>query len=181
MDEKIRCFVSLDLPAEAITELKRLQKVLPPYSGTVTEEQNLHLTLKFLGDITPQKIEEVKQRLTTLAATIEPFKVKTGAVGAFSRDFVRLIWAKLEGCDPVQKAIDNTLDGLFSREQRFMGHLTIARIKGIGEKHFFLERLDKIKPEPVEFMVTEFKLKKSTLGEKFPIYEDIATFKLTKE
>jgi 2'-5' RNA ligase len=83
-------------------------------------------------------------------------------------------------CEELQKEIDNSLKNLFPREERFMGHATIARVKAINEKRSFIERIKSIKPRFKEFEVKTFVLKKSILTPEGPTYEDVETFEFNK-
>ena len=79
----------------------------------------------------------------------------------------------------MQKQVDEALDGLFDKEFRFMGHITIARVKKVNNKDKFFEFLKKIKAKEVEFNVTSFKLMKSELFPKGPEYKVIEEFFLS--
>ena len=61
-----RCFIAIDLPREAINSIKDIQKLLKKqslFNGKFTETENLHLTLKFLGEIDEEKIGGIKKKL----------------------------------------------------------------------------------------------------------------------
>ena len=61
----MRCFIGIDLPIEVIIEIQRIQKKLEPnFIGRLTSSENLHLTLKFLGEIESRIINDVKKRLS---------------------------------------------------------------------------------------------------------------------
>ena len=171
-----RCFIAIDLPENIKKEIIQIQKSLPEFKGKLTEEENLHLTLKFLGEISDETANEVKERLKKIK--FKKFKSNLKGLGVFSEQFIRIVWMKLENCDELQKEIDNSLRDLFKKEERFMSHLTIARVKAVKDKKLFIETLEKIKVKPVEFSVDSFKLKKSVLTEKGPIYEDLLKVEL---
>ncbi|MBS3080654.1 RNA 2',3'-cyclic phosphodiesterase [Candidatus Pacearchaeota archaeon] len=143
--------------------------------GKYTELENLHLTLKFLGEINNEKLEKVKKRLSELK--FEEFTAKLDKIGIFSGKTPRVLWIKLKGADILQREIDNVLEDLFEKEKRFMGHITIARIKYIKEKKELIEYLKKIKTD-IRFTVDKFYLKKSTLLPEGPIYEVIEEYPL---
>ena len=167
----MRCFIAIDLPETIKDEIIKIQKQIPEFKGKLIEKENLHLTLKFLGEISEEMIKKVKEKLEKIK--FNKFNAKLGEVGIFSESFVRIVWLKLENCDELQKEIDSALADLFKKEERFMSHLTIARVKFIQDKKDFIEKLKKIEVKPVEFEVNNFLLKKSTLTEKGPIYEDL--------
>ena len=58
----MRCFIGINLPSTAIKEIERLQNIIEPYfNGKITESKNLHLTLKFLGEINNDTLKKVKK------------------------------------------------------------------------------------------------------------------------
>jgi RNA 2',3'-cyclic 3'-phosphodiesterase len=177
----VRIFIALDLPREAINETKKIQCLLRKkamFNGKYTEPENLHLTLKFLGEISEEKIEEVKKRLGEIK--LEGFDCETGDVGVFSKSVVKIIWIKLNGRGvwDLQKQIDEKLKDLFEREERFMSHITIARVKKAYDKKGFLEYLGSVKPKKIRFRISKFVLKKSELLPLGPVYTDLEEYLL---
>jgi 2'-5' RNA ligase len=176
--ELIRTFISIDLPKRVQKEVKKLQDELPGFEGKRTEPENLHLTLKFLGEINEEKIIEVKKRLKEIK--FKRFESEIDEIGYFSPEFIRIIWIHLSNCDELQELIDEKLKGLFKPEYRFMSHVTIARVKYLKNKNYFLGELKKIKiPSGLKFKVNNFELKKSTLTPDGPIYEILERYNLT--
>jgi 2'-5' RNA ligase len=180
----MRCFIALDLPLEAVTEIENIQNKLKKkvlFNGKFTERDNLHLTLKFFGEIDEGKIEEVKKRLQQVK--FENFNVGLGEVGVFNKKVVRIIWIKLngKGIFDLQKQIDEKLKSLFSVEERFMCHITIARVKSVGAKKELFEYLKSIKPKNMKFKIGSFSFKKSELLENGPIYENLEEYNFVKE
>ena len=172
----MRCFIAIDIPKEVKDEIAKIQKLLPEFEGKLTEKENLHLTLKFLGEVSPEEIEKVKERLGKIK--LKRFSASLGGLGIFSESFVRIVWIKLGNCDELQGKVDYFLKDLFKKEERFMGHLTIARVKQIGDKKKFLDLLGKVKYPKTEFEVDKISLKNSVLTKKGPIYEDIFSVSL---
>jgi 2'-5' RNA ligase len=177
-----RAFICVEFPDEVIKEIARIQELVNKvkFTGKLTELENLHLTLKFLGEIDDEKLEKAKKELGKI--DFSSMKLKLGRIGVFSyRGNPRIVWIKLEGkaIHDLQKKIDDVLAGSFGPEERFMGHLTIARIKYVKDKKRFMEHIDSIKVKPIAFDCSEFKLKKSELKELGPSYSDIEIYKLT--
>ena len=172
----MRTFISINISEEIRKEIKKIQDFLPEFSGKKTELENLHLTLKFLGEIDIEKLEEVKKRLRKIK--IEKFKTEIDEIGIFSPNFIRIVWLHMKDCDNLQKQIDNALKNLFEPEKRFMSHLTIARIKGIKDKKRFLQDLEKIKIEKIKFKVDKFYLMKSELTAEGPRYSVLEEYNL---
>ena len=172
----MRTFISIDIPEEVGDKIKNIQDALPEFYGKKTEHENLHLTLKFLGEIDEQKIEEVKNKLKEIK--LKKFESEIDCIGVFSEKFVRIVWLHLNNCGELQKIVDDKLEDLFPLEKRFMSHLTIARVKKLKDKNEFLKKLDEIKIPEIKFNVKSFKLKKSTLTEQGPVYETAEEYKL---
>jgi RNA 2',3'-cyclic 3'-phosphodiesterase len=177
-DEFIRCFVALDLSREVMDYISELQEIIKKqnlFTGKFTEVENLHLTLKFLGEIEQEKVEAVKNKLKEIK--FPAFEVKLGNVGTFGeRGYIRVIWAELIGAYNLQKQVDNALKDMFPVEERFMGHITIARVKNIKDRNALLDYLKKIKTKEIKFKVDKFFLKKSILQPDGPVYDDIEEY-----
>ncbi len=175
--EIIRTFISIDIPKKIQKEIRKLQDELPGFEGGRTDPENLHLTLKFLGEINEEKIGEVKNKLKKVK--FKKFDTEVDDVGVFSPKFVKIVWVHLKNCNRLQKLIDEGLKDLFPREERFMSHVTIARVKYLKNKNYFLGEMDKIKiPPGLKFKVNNFELKKSTLTPDGPIYETLERYTL---
>jgi len=172
----MRVFIALDLPRKAINEIKKVQEIIKRkklFDGKLIESENVHLTLKFLGEIDEDKIKKVRQKLKEIK--FDDFEVNLGDVGIFSKRFIKIIWIKLlgKGVFELQKRIDEKLEELFEKEFRFMSHITIARVNRVYDKRGFLDYIKKIKIKKIKFKINKFFLKKSELFPSGPVYEDI--------
>ncbi len=178
----IRAFIAIEIPEEIKKEILKIQNQLPDFEGKRTEFENLHLTLKFLGEIDEEKVEEVKNKLREIR--LNKFEVEIDSIGFFDNRKFRIypknfvVWLNMKNCEKLQKEIDDKLSDLFEKEKRFMGHLTIARVKEVKDKKGFLEDLKKMKLLKMTFNVDAFYLKKSTLTEEKPVYKTIEKFNL---
>lgn len=195
----MRVFIAIELDKECVNEIIRIQKLILKktlFQGKLTESENLHLTLKFLGEISDDKVVEIKKRLSLIK--FNEFFAELGEVGVFSPDFVKIIWVKLNGKKiwELQKEIDEKLaisqtlalggkassdeklSDIFPKEERFMSHVTIARVKNVSDKKGFLEYLKSVKPKKIRFLIKGFSLKKSELEFSGPKYEDLERYKL---
>ncbi len=175
----MRVFIALDLPREVINHIREIQNLLRKknlFAGKFTEPENLHLTLKFLGEISEAEIEKIKEKLREVR--FPAFEAEIGEVGTFSKKFIKIIWVKLENCAKLQKEIDTKLRGLFEPEFRFMSHITIARVKNVRDKKALIDYVKNIKNKRIKFKVGNFFLKKSELHAEGPVYEDLEKYKL---
>ena len=173
----MRCFIGIDLPIVAVKEIQKIQKKLEPnFTGRLTSSENLHLTLKFLGEIEDEAINDAKKRLSPI--THPPFELTLKDVGVFSQKFIKIIWVKVSDV-PLQPLVDNCLKDIFELENRFMGHITIARVRSLADKKSFLQLINATTVNEVSFMVKDFYLKESILTPDGPIYKDIDRYKLS--
>ena len=120
----------------------------------------------------------MKKRLSEIK--MDGFYCEIGEVGVFTKSFIKIIWIKLngKGIFNLQKEIDEKLSGLLEPEERFMSHLTIARVKHVSSKKDLLDYLKSIKPKKSKFYCNRFYLKKSELKPEGPVYEYLAEYKL---
>lgn len=181
IDALVRCFIAIELPREVIGYIRELQNLIRKknfFAGKFTEPENLHLTLKFLGEIEEGKLEEIKRKLSGIRMLA--FNTSLGEVGVFSERMLRILWIKINGKSilDLQIEIDKALEELFPKEERFMSHLTIARMKKVYDKKEFLDYIKNIKTKKIKFKVNEFILKKSELRPEGPVYSDIEKYKL---
>lgn len=176
----MRCFLSIDLPDEVKEELVKVQKELekiPTLKAKFVEKENLHLTLKFLGEISDYKVNEIKEKLQGI--NFGTFSVTLGKLGVFpSEKYVRVIWVSLQPEEKVKELAKLVNEKLGSKDKRFESHVTLARVRAIKDKDALKGKLQEIKPEKKEFKVTNISLKRSNLTSKGPIYETLKDFDL---
>jgi len=175
---KKRCFVSIDIPENVKKYIEEIQNQLPEFIGKKTEIKNLHLTLKFIGEINEDILEKINNQLNKIK--FQKINLKINSIGVFSKKFIRIIWIHLKGCEEFQKIIDEKISELnsFKKEKRFMSHLTIGRVKKIKDRKAFLQKIEQIKIPEIDFTVENFKLKESILKPEGPIYRDLAIYSL---
>src|SRR4030042_1702207 len=131
----MRTFISIELPEDIKKEIFDEYKKISNDGfvvGNFVEKNNLHLTLKFLGDISEEEINKVKEKLSKIK--FEKFEIKTGEIGFFPSDkYVKVIWISLDS-DNIKKLKDEIETSLFElgitkEEREFSSHVTIAKIK----------------------------------------------------
>ncbi len=177
-----RTFIAIELPDNVIKEVARVQNILGKrkFTGKLTELENAHLTLKFLGEIDDLKLEEVMQKLREVK--FEKFEARLEKAGTFNfHGMPRIVWIKVagKGIFELQKKVDMILKECgFKEEERFMSHMTIARVKYVKDKKDFMDYVSGLKLRDVRFKVNEFKLKESELRELGPVYKDLEVYRL---
>ena len=152
----MRTFIAIELSKDIKEALARVESHLK-YSGADVKwvaSENIHLTLKFLGEISEEKCEEVKTALDEVAKSTIPFEVSLKDIGAFPKiEFPRVIWIGLdkgtkESIELAAK-IDEALSKIgFNKEARpFAAHLTIGRVRSAKNKDALKENIAKHPPE----------------------------------
>jgi 2'-5' RNA ligase len=174
----MRCFIAIDLPEEIKEHLYSIQEMLPEADMKRVEKENFHLTLSFLGEITDSQLKQMNSALSTVK--FEKFKSNIGKLGYFpSQRDIRVLWVGLEPSEKVKEIyskIHEKIKNLFSLDDRFESHITLARIKFIDSREEFIKKLSAIEIEKKEFEVSSFSVKKSTLTRNGPIYENVSSF-----
>ena len=178
-----RCFIAIDLPKEITDELSRVQKEIYSEDAKLlnVKPENIHITLKFLGEIDDGQMEKAERVLAGLK--FKKFKAKLDSIGVFPNEsFIRVVWVGINPGERINE-IHDTLDTELHREgfaldNEFENHATLARVKVVKDKKAFIEQLGKIKVKPLEFEVNSIALKESMLTPNGPIYGDIFKIKL---
>lgn len=177
----MRLFIAIEIPDNIKEYITKIQGKIETTSNKIrfVNKNKIHLTLKFLGEVQPDKTEEIKEILKKIS--FKPFYVCLDEIGVFpSESYIRVIWVGLKPENDIlelQKNIDEKLKKLFKKEKNFKSHLTLARVKFIDDKNNFIGKLKKIDIEDEKFNVENFKLIKSTLTREGPIYDDLGVFR----
>ncbi len=169
----IRSFIAIELPDSVRRRLEELVRELKKSDAAVgwVRPDGVHLTLKFLGSVSPEVIEQVKPVLVQIGLRTSSFYLQVAGCGAFPTiKSPRVIWAGLRGeSEPLlrlQKEVEAAMVPFgFEPENRpFKPHLTIGRVKGRrglqALQQILVDNRD-VAAEP--FDVTELVLYKSDL------------------
>jgi len=171
----MRAFIAIDVPYSE--KLRKLQSSIHGKFKAV-EPENIHLTLKFLGEINDKDIYKMKEIVERCKP--QPFVMNLRGLGFFpSENHIKIIWIGVEEPElvsGVMQCIDSRTAKLgIKKEKSYVPHITVARVKG----KITINNVEKLKRESFgEVNVSKIKIKKSTLTDKGPIYEDIAVIAL---
>jgi len=183
----VRAFVALEIPEDVADSLTQAQKELAASGADLklVERENLHLNLKFLGDLGDEEVSEAKSRLGRLS--LKRADVTVRGVGAFpSSTRPRVVWAGIAPEDeplvvPIARGVISTLEGVGERDDRpFRPHITLARVRSGRNARELIEVLRRI--AAMEFgtvSLREIKLKSSALTPKGPMYRDEGVYLLS--
>jgi RNA 2',3'-cyclic 3'-phosphodiesterase len=157
----IRAFIAIKLPTEVQHSLeevvRQFRQRLQTLPGSVVRwvpSENIHLTLKFLGDVSLANLDMLKEMLLTEVKVHPSFEFSVGGVGAFpNARHPRVVWVGVKApqeLPALQSAIENKMEKLgYTREERpFSPHLTLGRVSRnatIQEAHQVGEALQVVK------------------------------------
>jgi 2'-5' RNA ligase len=168
----MRLFVAIDLPWELREKLVALCRGLP--GARWVPEQNLHLTLRFIGELPSHRAEEVDLALASLRGKRVSL-VLTG-VGTHNRGGRETtLWIGVErnpGLEHLQAKIETALQraGLPPERRRFLPHVTLARLDGCAEDRLaaYVQSNNLFRAGPVE--IDAITLFSSQLGKEASVY-----------
>lgn len=178
---KTRLFVAIPLPDFVKERLTALQADLPHLRWTQAE--NLHLTLKFIGEVD----EDFKDRIQTQleAIQVKPFLLAVSGVGVFpERGNPAVLWAGFGSAHPhlfqLHKQIDDALFSIGIEPDRrvYRPHITLSRCKGVSRESLrpFLRKQADLETAP--FRVEHFELVSSELLSRGPVYQRLGSYAL---
>lgn len=134
----IRAFIAIELSPEIYAKLDEVEEQLQQNlaEGVIrwVPAQNIHLTLKFLGDVSLANLEVLKKILASEVSKFTPFEISVGELGAFpSIRRPRVIWVGVQApqdLNILQHGIETEMAGLgYEPEDReFSPHLTLGRV-----------------------------------------------------
>lgn len=185
----MRTFIAIELSEEIREVLAQIQSHLK-YAGADVkwvEKDNIHLTLKFLGEIDEKKCEKVKAALEKIAKEFKPFEISLKDIGAFPKiEFPRVIWIGLDKgakeSTELAAKIDETLSKIgFDKETRpFAAHITIGRVRSSKNKEALKEKVLSYQPSAVSHQqINSVILFQSTLTPRGSIYTKLHEAKFT--
>jgi 2'-5' RNA ligase len=179
----MRTFVAVELSEDVRRALRDVQARLRASGADVkwVEEENLHLTVKFLGEVQDERLVNVIAAMRLAVASLTTFSVSIGGIGAFpSLTRPRVVWAGLQaGGEPfkaLRERVETAMDDIgFPREGRAPHpHVTLGRVRDPRR----LKRLPELlKAEPTETLgtmtVEKLTVMASQLSPKGPRYTPI--------
>lgn len=182
-----RSFIALESNEEVQASLTDIQDRLVETGADlkIVEPENIHLTLRFLGNVSNKKLELIKEVFHKTADT-SPFEVSVEGMGVFPNpDFIRVVWAGVTTGASKLKHLREDLDEDLSEidhppdDKEFTPHFTIARMKSGKSKERVVSLVrSESDREFGTIFCDELKLKKSELTSEGPIYTDIDSVKL---
>ena len=190
----IRCFLAIEYPIVILDRIKQIikemQSAFPPGCVRWVPEKNLHLTVKFLGEINETQMNKLRINLRPVCADSPPISLHITGKGVFPNfRGPRIIWVGAEESMPLRTLVQRCEEvcaqtGIPTEERPFKPHLTIGRTQRdisetdarlIGE-YFRSSTV----PEFGQFIADHVVLFRSELHPAGPVYSPIETFLLQR-
>jgi len=180
--EQKRSFIAIQLPPDVKKRLHSIQDELKECGPDVkwVEPENIHLTLKFLGNVETQETEKIGELLEEKFSLNKSFRVTLNRLGCFpSLHSPRILWAGFEDKQDGSKKIAHILDDSlkcsmgFEKEAReFQLHATLGRFRSSRKKIAFIERFEELNRafKPFDTYIDNITLFESKLTSSGPVY-----------
>ena len=181
--EAVRSFIAVDIESrETLDEISAFQKMLLDTGADLkpVDVENIHVTLRFLGEIPSSLVSKIGEELKTLH--FNPFEVSLQGVGVFpDMRRVNVVWVGIEKgvveLVDIHGQVEKVLKRLGIRpdDRGFSPHITIARVRSARNKDKLAEAVAAMRDREFGvFPVDSVKLKKSVLTPKGPVYSILA-------
>ena len=173
--ETTRTFIAVNLPENVKKEIfERLSSKIDKKTCKVVEQENLHVTMKFLGYLNDNNLGNLREKIKGLSE-LKKFEIELKGIGSFKG---RVIWLGIEKGNEELKIISEKLDEFIGvKDEKFHPHVTLARNKEMGRKEAdeLIGKLGKenysaiVKVESVDLMKSEL----SSKGPKYAVIERV--------
>ena len=182
----LRTFIAIALPEAVQDKVDVLLSDLRKADAAVrwVPARNLHLTLKFLGDVEEARLEELYVGIRKATEGIEPFRITLTGLGVFPNiRRPRVLWIGMDVPEAMQRLYENIEEELsrlhFPKETRkFSPHLTIGRVKGQRGMERLMSVVERTKFGPERVSVARIVAMKSDLRPTGAVYSALEEFAL---
>jgi 2'-5' RNA ligase len=178
-----RVFCAIDLPQPIRERLRqhveRLREAVPLAKASWSRETNIHLTVKFLGNIPTTGVETLSRAASRAVAGVSLSRIAIHQTGVFPKHGPpRVLWIGVDDSSGVLQKLHQRLEkectsaGFAKSEQLFHPHLTIARLRGIEGARTLAAIHRQLEFAPIEAQVSEllvFRSELSAQGSKYTV------------
>jgi 2'-5' RNA ligase len=181
--KRIFAAVKIEPDANFISIYSQLKKALSHDRINWVPLHNMHLTLKFFGEVSDEQIEAIGELLRQASERHKPFGMQLFGTGIFGSSYhPRVIWFGIRHSEAISALAADVLDAVvplgFPRDrQNFRPHLTIGRIKRIADKNILQQAIHKYSDTSIqEIKVDSFELIESTLRPEGSVYTVLESY-----
>ena len=185
-----RIFCAAELPDQVRVRLQehiqRLRQDVPDVAASWSRVENIHLTLKFVGNLTPDRVQTISEVASRAVKEFSSFQIDVGNTGVFPRPSrAQVLWIGVS--DPsgklsaLQKRFEDecAATGFEKEERAFRPHLTIARIRKPEGARRLADAHLSMQFESIPVKLTELTVFRSELSSKGSKYTPISRHQLT--
>ena len=186
-----RLFISVDLSQPLCDEIKAVQELFTDLPGvSLTNPDQAHITLKFLGDVPDDDIEPLENGIAEALTVSEvtPFRMQIAGLGVFPEyDYISVIWLGVRTGASTLTTLHESIEDVVTRlgysdeSFDFLPHVTIARMEHGEAKDTVQQLLRTRDPQVGDMMVTDICLTESVLTADGPVYSTLTEFPLNRD
>ena len=178
-------FCAVELPQSTrrlvLEHISHLKEKLPQAKASWARDVNLHLTLKFLGEIPTPSVADFKEAVSSTVSAVEPFSIRFEQTGVFpTHGQPRVLWIGVTDLsarltDLHARLEEESAQAGFAKETRpFHPHLTVARLRQTENARVLANAHKQMDFDPVEVAVAELLVIRSELSSEGPKYTVIS-------
>lgn len=176
----MRAFLGISISDELKHRILEIQKKFSGFDIKFVESENLHFNLKFFREINDEQVEKLKKILEEITEKFESFDIEIRGLGVFpNKNYIRVIWVGVkEGFNTITSMAESIQDSIetigFLREEKFVPHLTLGRIRTARNKEELKRLVEELESIEIGRMkVDAIRLFRSKLSPLGPIYEEV--------
>ena len=169
-----------------VKHIERLRQLVPHAHASWSRETNIHLTIKFLGNVDVDRVPSVSAAASRAVKDIQPFPISISETGSFPKGGTpRVLWIGIQ--DPTESlgVLHSNLErecdaeGFPKEDRSFHPHLTIARIRNPAGARELAQTHKRLQFEPVEVVVSGLVVISSELSSKGSRYTPLSRAAMT--
>lgn len=172
-----RVFAAVELPDDVRERLRdhiaRLREAVPEAAASWTCVENIHLTLKFFGNVDVGRIPAISKAASRAIKEFSPFQIEVGGTGVFPKaSRAQVLWIGVNDPSGKLSSLQRQLENEFAREgfekedRAYRPHLTIARLRKPEGARRLADTHLQMKFEPIAIEIKELVLFRSELSPK---------------
>ncbi|MDO5849509.1 MAG: RNA 2',3'-cyclic phosphodiesterase [Methanobrevibacter sp.] len=182
----VRAFLAIELEDELRHEIYEIEKEFKKIDAKISyvEERNLHITLKFFGEIDLEGLDKISEKIEDVLSNYKPFGINVKGCGAFpSLEHIKVLWFGTQD-NKILNQLHDDLDAEFAsigfdKDKNFSTHVTFGRMKSDKNKDAVRDEIKKYEKREIGPMnVKKIILMKSTLTPEGPVYNPIKEYKI---
>ena len=175
----MRVFAAIEIPDGIKEGILEASRYFALRDVTLVRKEALHITLQFFGEIEDKDVAVIKSAMDSIKTG--GFEVTVQGISYFKPERIRVVYAGItQGADKITGIHNRLAESMkIHDEERFLPHVTIARVRGMKDRRAFVELATEYEEHNFgTFAVDSLVLKKSTLTSGGPVYELLHESKL---